>query len=30
MELVRKIHVDCPLCNRLHEVEERRHTATVW
>ncbi len=29
MELVRKIHMDCPLCNRLHEVEERRRTAAA-
>ena len=30
MELVRKIHMDCPLCGRFHEIEEReRVTATV-
>lgn len=27
--LIRKVYMDCPLCDRVHEVEERRRTATL-
>lgn len=27
--LIRKIHMVCPLCDRTHEVEERRRIATI-
>lgn len=27
--LIRKIHMNCPLCDRTHEVEERKRTATI-
>lgn len=27
--LIRKICMDCPLCDRTHEVEERKHFLTV-
>ena len=26
--LIRKIHMNCPLCDRTHEVEERKRTTT--
>lgn len=26
---IRKIHMDCPLCGRAHEVEERKRLATI-
>ena len=22
--LIRKIHMECPLCDRVHEIEERK------
>ena len=27
--LIRKIHMDCPLCGKAHEVEERKRFATI-
>ena len=27
--LIRKVHMDCPLCDKTHEVEERRRFATI-
>ncbi len=27
--LIRKIHMNCPLCDRTHEVEERKRTTTI-
>ena len=27
--LLRKIHMDCPLCDKTHEVEERKRFATI-
>lgn len=27
--LIRRIHMSCPLCNKMHEVEERKRIATV-
>lgn len=27
--LIRKIHMDCPLCGRTHEVEERKRFTTI-
>ena len=27
--LVRKVHMDCPLCDKTHEVEERKRFATI-
>ncbi len=27
--LIRKVHMDCPLCGKTHEVEERKRFATV-
>lgn len=27
--LIRKVHMDCPLCNKTHEVEERKRFATI-
>ena len=27
--LVRKIHMECPLCDKLHELEERKRTITT-
>ena len=27
--LIRKVRIDCPLCDRTHEVEEREGFATV-
>ena len=27
--LVRKIHMDCPLCDKTHEIEERKRFATI-
>lgn len=27
--LIRKIHIDCPLCDKAHEVEERTRFATI-
>lgn len=27
--LIRKIHMSCPLCDRTHEIEERKRTATI-
>lgn len=27
--LVKKVHMDCPLCNRTHEIEERKRFATI-
>ena len=27
--LIRKIHMDCPLCDKTHEVEERKRFATI-
>lgn len=26
--LIRKVQMDCPLCDRTHEVEERTHLTT--
>lgn len=28
-ELIRKLHMDCPLCDKVHDVEERRRTAAL-
>lgn len=27
--LIRKVRMDCPLCDRTHEVEERKRLTTV-
>lgn len=27
--LIRKVHMDCPLCNKTHEVEERKRFAAI-
>ena len=27
--LIRKVHMDCPLCDKIHEVEERKRFATI-
>lgn len=27
--LIRKVHMDCPLCDKTHEIEERKHLATI-
>ncbi len=27
--LIRKIHMSCPLCDRTHEIEERKRTTTI-
>lgn len=27
--LIRKIHMECPLCDRIHEIEERKRMATL-
>ncbi len=27
--LIRKIHMNCPLCNKTHEIEERKRTTTI-
>ena len=27
--LIRKVYMDCPLCNKIHEVEERKHLTTT-
>lgn len=28
-ELIRKIHMECPLCDKVHEIEERKRTTTT-
>ena len=27
--LIRRVHMDCPLCDKIHEVEERKRVASV-
>lgn len=27
--LIRKIHMPCPLCDKTHDIEERKRTATI-
>lgn len=27
--LIRKVYMDCPLCDRMHEVEERKRFTTI-
>ena len=27
--LIRKVHMDCPLCDKTHEVEERKRFTTI-
>ena len=27
--IIRRVHMDCPLCDKTHEVEERRRRATI-
>lgn len=27
--LIRKVHMDCPLCDKIHEVEERKRFTTI-
>lgn len=27
--LIRKIHMDCPLCDKTHEIEERKRNSTI-
>ena len=27
--LIRKVHMNCPICDKTHEVEERKRTATI-
>ncbi len=27
--LIKKVHMDCPLCDKTHEVEERKRSATI-
>ena len=27
--VIRKIHMNCPLCNKEHEIEERIRTSTI-
>lgn len=29
VKLVRKVHMNCPLCDKTHEVEERKRIATI-
>ena len=29
MELIRKVRLDCPICGKTHEVEERKDTTTT-
>ena len=28
-KLIRKVHMDCPLCDKTHEVDERKRIATI-
>ena len=28
-KLIRKVHMECPLCDKMHEVEERKRTSTI-
>ena len=28
-KLIRKVHMDCPLCDKIHEVEERKRLVTM-
>ena len=27
--LIRKVHMDCPMCGKTHEVEERKRISTI-
>lgn len=27
--LIRKVHMECPLCDKMHEIEERKRTAEI-
>ena len=27
--LIRKVHMNCPLCEKTHEVEERKRMTTI-
>ena len=27
--LIRKVHMSCPLCNKAHEIEERKRTTSI-
>lgn len=27
--LIRKVHMNCPLCDKMHEIEERKHTTSI-
>lgn len=27
--LIRKVHMDCPLCDKVHEIEERKRVTTI-
>ena len=29
MELIRKVRLDCPICGKTHEVEERKEITTT-
>ena len=28
-KLIRKVHMDCPLCDKIHEVEERKRLVSI-
>ncbi|MCM1499528.1 MAG: hypothetical protein NC124_13760 [Clostridium sp.] len=27
--LIRKVHMECPICDKVHEIEERKRKTTV-
>ena len=27
--LIRKVHMNCPLCDKMHEIEERKRTTSI-
>ena len=27
--LIRKVHMECPICDKIHEVEERKRFSTI-
>ena len=27
--LIRKVHMNCPLCDKVHEIEERKRTTSI-
>ena len=28
--LIKRVHMNCPVCDKLHDVEERKRTTTLW